>query len=220
MPATKPPLAVAAGVSAIARALFAGASPAASAGGGVQVQRAVRVVVATVTSDDSGPCAGADGQYLSLDVHLKGVETSLDPRLASNFAGHVLGVFKEQLGADLLIGDARDDFEVRDDQGGLKLKGTAIVIGDGVKALKGLVLASLADGSTLVSSVNGLQTLIIAEEVARRTGLGGLLSGLGVPIPFVVEFGGPATFNPTDEGAVRSGSCPSGFDPSPLVPAS
>lgn len=184
---------------------------------GPKLSRSSATVVANVEREDVSFCTGSGGEHFKVDLLIRGPIHSSDPRLAGEFVGHVRVLVKRvPLDGDALIGHGRDDFEVRGSDGTLKAKGTGFFVFDLGKPLRGMLFATLRDGSAWISNFSVMNNLvsipIVVDDSLRRLGA----APIGARGPIVVEMGGPATLNPGDPGLIQTGSCPGGLGPDPL----
>ncbi len=196
---------------------WAGAAGGGKGADGPTLKRTTATVVANVEHEEVSFCSGAGGEHFKVDLVIRGPITSNDPRLSGQFTGHVRVLVKRApLDLDALIGHGRDDFVVLDANGTWKARGTGFFVFDLGKPLRGLLFATLRDGSTWISNFSVANQLvsvpIILDDTLRRVGL----TPQGVRGRIIVEMGGPITFNPSDPGLIQAGSCPGGLGPDPL----
>ncbi len=194
-----------------------GSIAAAGKAAGPKLSRSSATVVANVEREDVSFCAGEGGEHFKVDLLIRGPIHSSDSRLSGQFTGHVRVLVKRvPLDADALIGHGRDDFEVHGADGALKAKGTGFFVFDLGKPLRGMLFATLRDGSTWISNFSVMNNLVSFPIVVDDTLDRLRAPTVGVRGPIVVEIGGPATLNPGDPGLIQTGSCPGGLGPDPL----
>lgn len=197
-------------VAATLAAKTAPPAPAAAEGrgNGPILRRTTATVVADVEQENVSFCSASGGEHFKVDLMIRGPITSNDSRLASEFTGDVRVLVKRApLAQDALIGHGRDDFVVRDTNGEWKTRGTGFFVFDLGKPLRGLLFATLRDGSTWISNFSVANQLvsvpIVLDDTLQRAGI----PPLGIRGPVVVEMGGPVTLNPSDPGLIQTGAC-------------
>jgi hypothetical protein len=164
------------------------------------------VAVLEETSERITDCQGADAAYLDIEFVAAGSVTSADSRFAGVLTAHIRGLIKRD--GPTLKGAALDRFEVHDPiTGELKASGTRYTLVDGALPERGMAVAVLADGSTLVAGVSVVQHGIAPAIVDHNLEQQGLPT-TRVRGPIVYKFGGRTpSVNPLDVGFIQRGSC-------------
>ena len=165
-------------------------SQAVKATDGLKIDQAMAVATLQPTLVEVDTCEGVDGTYSFIHILAQGPIVASDPRLNGTFFANAKLLHRPDG-----RGVSEDNFEVRDDNGELLMKGQAHAADPvaGPTPIKGMALGRLRDGSRFVAG----STVTLPAP--------------GTTDPLIIEYG-VASPGVQDEAVLVSGDCLGFFD--------